>query len=225
MSTDLTFSARSLDPCTRGHLATVVTDGKLARLPGRIGADEYLRVKVILQLLGGVWSTRLQAFVFATDPTPLISQTLKAAAVPLHPDQAAGSVRTPEHLAEVMCSYSYLDLRFLPDDARVLEPSAGDGRLVTAILDTNPHLRVTAVEPDPGRAEVLTGIRGVDVVCGRFEDAAAAWAAGGTRFDAVCHEPAVRHARQPCRVDWPSDAGLGICSSLAPGWPLSSLPR
>jgi len=71
----------------------------------------------------------------------------------------------------------------------VLEPSAGDGRLVTAILDANPDVTVTAVEPHHCRAATLTGIVGIDVVAARFEDAATTWSSDQTRFDAVVMNP------------------------------------
>jgi len=75
------------------------------RPPCDIEPGEYQRIKTILQLLGGTWSTRLQAFAFPADPTAVLTATIDAAAVPLHPDQATNFVRTPEYWAEVMCGY------------------------------------------------------------------------------------------------------------------------
>ena len=63
-----------------------------------------------------------------------------------------GYARTPAELADLICQPPHHDLPWLPAGARVLEPSAGDGTLVAAILRANPAVVVTAVEPDPDRA-------------------------------------------------------------------------
>lgn len=91
-----------------------------------------------------------------------------------------GYVPTPAVVAEELLSYPFSPLAGLPDGATVVEPSAGTGRLVRAILDADPALRVVAVEPDAGRAAALDALAGehdpgtVAVVRGTFEDYAAA---------------------------------------------------
>lgn len=49
------------------------------------------------------------------------------------------------------------DVTFDPDDSYVLEPSAGDGQIVRALLKRT-GVRVHAIEVDPGRVSILQGI-------------------------------------------------------------------
>jgi predicted RNA methylase len=65
-----------------------------------------------------------------------------------------GFVRTPDPLAEKMCN-AHPELGSFPRDARVLEPSAGDGALVRWILDTDSDVHVVAVEPSSERTDGL----------------------------------------------------------------------
>ncbi|MFF5085435.1 methyltransferase [Actinoplanes sp. NPDC000266] len=107
--------------------------------------------------------------------------------------QRAGFVRTPDWLADQLCAWPHHDLRWLPAGARVLEPSAGDGALVAAILRANPGLRVSAVERDPVRAAACAerhrGHSGVTVHATTFERYAATAGREQVRFDAVVMNP------------------------------------
>lgn len=129
-------SPRLLDTRTRQILAAAVVDGGRVRLAEQLPADDYEPVGEVLSALGGLWVPAVQAVVFpdGEDPGALIAQTLAAGAVPLHPRAAEGWVRTPDELADELCDYPHSDLRWLPPGSRVLEPSAGVGSLVAAIL-------------------------------------------------------------------------------------------
>jgi len=124
------------------------------------------------------------------DPASLIADVLASGVVPLHPRRAEGFVRTPDALADDICDYPYTDLRWLPAGSAVLEPSAGDGSLVAAILRANPDVTVTAVEPNPSRAAACATVSAaVTVHTGTFEDFAAAAIRGRVRFAAVVMNP------------------------------------
>jgi hypothetical protein len=86
------------------------------------------------------------------------------------------------------------DLSWLPPGSRVLEPSAGDGSLVAAILRANPHVVVTAVEPDPARATVCAATTAgtaqpVQIEVSTFERYATTAIQSGIGFDAVVMNP------------------------------------
>jgi predicted RNA methylase len=84
----------------------------------------------------------------------VVAEALRSGRQPLPAAARSGYVRTPDTLADQLCAWPHHDLRWLPAGARVLEPSAGDGSLVAAILRTNPGVTVTAVESNPVRAAV-----------------------------------------------------------------------
>ncbi len=179
-----------LDDATRRLLVATQISGQQIHLAGQLEPHQFDTVKHILTALGGAWIPRLEAVVFpdGTDPRALLDATLQHAKMPLTAYQADGFYRTPDVLAEQLCTYPYLDLRYLPDDADILEPSAGDGSLVSAILGTNPDLSVTAVEPDPGRVSVLAH-HGVTVEATTFENFAAAAQQTGRQFAACVMNP------------------------------------
>jgi predicted RNA methylase len=134
----------------------------------------------------------VQATVFpdGEDPAALIAQALAARTVPLHPRAAEGWVRTPDDLGDSLCEYPHSDLRWLPPGSRVLEPSAGVGSLVAAILRTNPDVQIQAVEPNTRRAGVCASLGdAVAVHVGGFESYAATAIRNKTMFDAVVMNP------------------------------------
>jgi predicted RNA methylase len=70
-----------------------------------------------------------------------------------------GFVRTPAGLADDLVS-GHRDIGALPRGARVLEPSAGDGAIVRAILENERDAVVIAVEPNHERADALDTLAG-----------------------------------------------------------------
>jgi predicted RNA methylase len=102
----------------------------------------------------------------------------------------SGYVRTPDDIADLLCAPPHHDLQWLPAGAHVLEPSAGDGSLVAAILRANPAVAVTAVEPDPVRAAVCaTAGDAVQVTVSTFERYATCAIRDGVQFDAIVMNP------------------------------------
>lgn len=100
-----------------------------------------------------------------------------------------GFVRTPPVIAEMIVS-GHAGFMELGAGARVLEPSAGDGSLLLEILETSETVHVTAVEPNPVRADVLDRIAAatgrVTVYRGTLEQFAATVL---VPFDAVIMNP------------------------------------
>src|SRR5207248_6299429 len=99
----------------------------------------------------------------------------------------------------------------LPSGYTVLEPSAGDGAFVRAILEANPDGTVVAVEPNASRAAQLPVDPRVEVVRSSFEDFAAE---DGRRFDAIVMNPPFSVTDN--RTIWIDHVNLAW-SVLAPG--------
>ena len=118
------------------------------------------------------------------------AEALHSGARPLPVRRRNGYVRTPDMLANELCAWPHHDLRWLSAGARVLEPSAGDGSLVAAILRINPGVAVTAVEPHPVRAAACNELGpAVRVHNTAFEQYAATATRQQLLFDAVVMNP------------------------------------
>lgn len=111
-------------------------------------------------------------------------------------DRAMAYWPTPDEIADNLV-YGAMEPRCLPygHGLRILEPSAGDGALVRAVRRRMPEAWVTAVEPDPARADQLRAAGIADeVVASTLEDylltvAFAALAGDVEPFDLVVANP------------------------------------
>ncbi|GIE90504.1 methyltransferase [Actinoplanes regularis] len=198
------LSRSHLTPATRAALEAAHIDGARVRLAEQLPVDDYADVAKVLAALGGLWSPAARATVFpdGTDAALLVKQVLAGGVVPLHPRTAEGWVRTPDDVADDLCSYPHSDLAWLPPGSRVLEPSAGVGSLAAAMLRINPGVAVTAVESNPARAAVCENLDpAITVHTQTFETYAARAMAERVRFDAIVMNP-------PFSV--PSDKALWI---------------
>ncbi|MEU7905281.1 class I SAM-dependent methyltransferase [Actinoplanes sp. NPDC049118] len=154
----------------------------------RLDPDLWNAVAKVLTTLGGSYQARHSAFTFGYDCRPAVRQVIKTGEY-RSPAQAEGYVPTPEVLAEELTTEPFSDLARMPAGSRVLEPSAGDGQLVRAILEANDEIQVVAIEPNTERAALVGGHGGrVTVVNTSFEEYAAS-AGKDARFDAVVMNP------------------------------------
>lgn len=188
----LSVSPQSLSPVIRDALENAHVDGTRVQLADRLTTGDFEQVTKVFAALGGLWSPAADAIVFpdGSDPAALIAGTLTGGLVPLHPRTAEGWVRTPDTLADDLCSYPHTDLPWLPAGSEVLEPSAGIGSLATAMLRANPGLRVTAVEPHRSRAGVCASLGdAVTVHTERFETFAARAIPAGRQYTAIVMNP------------------------------------
>lgn len=147
-----------LDSDVHEILSRSIVDGTILRLPPeKLQKKLYARVNQALEALGGKWDRKLKGHVFATDPSaPIASATGDGHVVKsvVDPNPLSFFPTSPE-LADQVAER----LQARPTD-RILEPSAGDGALVRAILRRlNGHrpaiLNLTLVEIDPGRFSLL----------------------------------------------------------------------
>ena len=141
----------ALDERVRQILGDVQIAGLALKLPGQLDRDDYTRVAKVLAALGGKWNRRTQAHMFDDDPTAAVAALLAGGKVPAPARRAEGWVPTPAGAAADLCDL-HTNIRDLPTDARVLEPSAGDGALVRVIRAAHPQALIVAVEPNTTRA-------------------------------------------------------------------------
>lgn len=132
------------------------TEGPLLRLPAALERQLYLRTDKVLQACGGKWNRRQLAHVFPADAADAIEQVLLTGEVTTH--QETGFFPTPPAVAAVL-----LELADVAPGMRVLEPSAGEGHLVSPLVDRG--CIVDAIELDAGRVARLSnaGARWVEV--------------------------------------------------------------
>lgn len=123
------------------------------RIVEKLDRGDYTRVNKVLEALGGKWSKKVQAHEFGSDARPRIEHALTIGEV--ETGQDVGHFPTPAPLARRLV----VDVAGVREGHHVLEPSAGSGNIVRAIIDAGgiPY----AVERDYERRRALTEIAGV----------------------------------------------------------------
>jgi predicted RNA methylase len=129
-------------------------DGLSVRITRQLDRAEYEAVNKVLTNLGGKWNRKASAHLFPVAPGDQIDAFVAGGAKPGHVRRTEGYVATPAALAVDIVRH-HADLNGWSGPLRVLEPSAGDGSLVAAILEVAPRAEVWAVEPNILRADVL----------------------------------------------------------------------
>lgn len=175
-----------LDERIRAALRGATVTHQRVTFPDRLDPDVWTSTAKILNRLGGRYEGTKSAFAFPFDPCQVVTEMIDTG-VWRDPVKDDGYVPTPDDIAEQLTSPPLSDLCRMPAGSRVLEPSAGDGAIVRAILDTNDEVHVVALEPDLHRYEQLSGAR-VEKHHLTFE----AYAAGegkGRKFDGIIMNP------------------------------------
>lgn len=119
-----------------------ITDGQLPR-------DLYISVDKVLKALGGRWNRSAKGHVFLDDPSNAIDACVLLGEY-TDKKQAFQFFETPEPLAEELVKAA--DIR---DGMRVLEPSAGRGRIVRVIRAAAPSCILFMCEIDKKHFPVL----------------------------------------------------------------------
>jgi phospholipid N-methyltransferase len=133
---------------------------------GQLQRDIYVQVDRVLRDLGGKWNRKHAAHVFSNDPSEQFDEVIRTGEIA--PPQKNGFFPTPLELSRYVVERASL----APSHA-VLEPSAGTGNLVEAIIGNEPGISsVTAFEIDPARVSTIKnrfpGDGRVDIHCGDF---------------------------------------------------------
>ncbi len=132
-----------LDDETRGILSRMTIDGLVAKLPpGQLDRPVYDKVNKALTALGGKWNRGKAGHVFPVDPTPLLHGGVETGAVE-NKKQKFQFFETPVSLATDM-----VVALNLPKGARILEPSAGRGRLMFAANSAGYLVGGYELDPD-----------------------------------------------------------------------------
>ncbi len=165
--------------------------------------DQWTAVKNTLERAGAVYVAGASAFEFEPDQDAgaIVSDFLADGQV-MSAVGSHGFVSTPADLADAIVSeHAFIGSTRGGTVLRVLEPSAGVGRFVDAMLygggEHNPErckdiaewMHITAIECEPRRARQIGENAAVSVVCDRFEDWARRAVAAGDRFDRVVMNP------------------------------------
>ncbi|MGY1947649.1 hypothetical protein [Nocardia asiatica] len=164
----------SVPEFAREVLAESRIEGNNLFLPQQLSKADYQKVNRVLESMGGQWNRRAQAHIFPDDPSETIAAAVARGTTPNTDRKVLDAYyATPEPLARHIVAGEHSGIAALAPGAHVLEPSAGDGALVRAILATNPAVRVTAVEPDRERAAAIDYDPRVTIVIASFEEFAA----------------------------------------------------
>lgn len=121
------------------NLSGVQVDGKIVRLTAKLERKEYLEVNKALEALGGKWNRKSKGHVLAEDPAERIDLAILTGQI--ERPQDFGFFPTPFAVAARIAEVSGIK-----DGDQVLEPSAGQGALIDAVLERAPGAHVTAIE-------------------------------------------------------------------------------
>jgi hypothetical protein len=126
-------------------LRDVRVDRDIIRAPRWIGAEAAQLVDSILKGAGGSWNGEVDGYQFRTEALPVLKRVLEG--TPKPGKNRMATFETPEALADRM-----RDLAAVTTFDRVLEPSAGRGRLIAKLPRQQ---QITAIEIDSSKAANL----------------------------------------------------------------------
>lgn len=124
-------------------LQNCIVEGNVVKLPaGQLERNVYQEVAKALNLIGGKWKGgKVMGFVFNEDPTDLLEQIANGEKRNLKKEFQFFA--TPDHLADRLVKLSEIQ-----EGDNVLEPSAGQGSIIKAIIKQFPK-NMTSQNDDP----------------------------------------------------------------------------
>lgn len=156
----MSADARKIDDSVLAVLSAGRCDGLRYFLPvAQLDRKMYESVDKVLGALGGKWNRSAKAHVFAADCTDRIESAIETGEFARPADM--GWFPTPPALADRIVSMANV----LPG-MKVLEPSAGNGALVSEILRRGAD--AYCVEIDSGRAQALLALQPWVIQIGDF---------------------------------------------------------
>jgi len=153
----------ALDDLTKDVLMRSRIEGNNLFLPEQLRPEEYQRVKKAINAAGGKWHRQSGAHVFPGDVRETLNITDDSVSV-VNVQQTFQAFYTPDATADLL-----VDLLDVSAGATILEPSAGSGQLLRALLKRNGVRRedIVAVELNPKDADKLGSLAG-EVLCRDF---------------------------------------------------------
>jgi hypothetical protein len=134
--------------------AQIVRNGDRWELTGipQVSRPVYESFKKVLSALGGSWNGKTH--LFYRDPTAAIQEMLQVGKTPeINPYSL---FETPDETVTELLDY--INMHWCQDPEfqwRILEPSAGKGRIARQIRDRLPHGGIDCLEIDPINREIL----------------------------------------------------------------------
>lgn len=157
----------------REVLAAAAVDSRTVRLAAKeLPRPVWEALHALLTGMGATGGSRKgQPYRFEIDRSAELRAFIVGGPAPRHERTTKGWVPTPDALAADVIG-RFAQLASVPEKGRMLEPSAGQGALIRAVVAVRPDLDVTAVEPVDERAAQLEQIEQAAglVYHGTFED-------------------------------------------------------
>lgn len=122
-------------------------NGNNAVISGQLDRKTYLKVNEVLEACGGKWNRKAKAHVFPIDAAELVSRAIASGEVVTASEM--GFFATPPQLA-----IDLVDMAEIKPNHSVLEPSAGSGAIIDALIDRGVA-HITAIELDHYRNEQM----------------------------------------------------------------------
>lgn len=167
-------------------LSASSVNGSALHLPPQLDRKLYLDTNKVLEAAGGKWNRKAGAHIFDGAAQDRIDQIILTGDVVVPKDEFEFFPTPPEVAAMVA------ELADVHGDDRVLEPSAGTGALISAIVDAaGVALRITAIEKNVEMARGLQESFGgaLNVICADFMDAFPDAGKCAPNFDAAVMNP------------------------------------
>lgn len=137
-----------------------VEGDRLKLPPSQLERKLYQDVNEVLTRLGGKWKGgKVAAHVFPVCPQDLLDEVLATGQMPLKNPLSFFATPSPVALQMVATAQEHAQsIGWVQDEIRVLEPSAGDGAIVEAVLQQQLCLpeNLTAIEIDNTRHGLLS---------------------------------------------------------------------
>lgn len=130
-------------------LSSSAVQGNRLVLPGTLDRKLYMATNKVLEAAGAKWTRSASAHVFDGDAADRVDQIILSGEVVSARDDF-DFFPTPPELAAKMAR-----LADIPPGARVLEPSAGNGALIRAILAESDQPFIVAIEANKQMAAAL----------------------------------------------------------------------
>lgn len=153
-----------LDERQRELLRLVRVENNVAIYTGAEHIPDWDALKRVIVALGAKWRSR-KGFVFSDDVDAAEKIRLALETGEVLDPRRADFFPTPERLADALVAAC--EPSTWGDDVRILEPSAGRGHIVRAVVRAHPGARITCVELLPDNASVLRA-SGFDVTEANF---------------------------------------------------------
>lgn len=200
--------ALRLSPAVREILRVATVEGNRLQLVGQLDRKTYLEVAKAIETMGGKWSKKERCHLFE-DPAGAVVQDAIATGTVLDLKKAFQFFETPPEVAAHL-----VELAEVAPWHRILEPSAGRGRIIEAVKTAGGVL-LFACELDSRHYQAL-GDLGADLVGFDFLDLQ-----GEPRFDRIIANPPFTRQQDIKHVlhMWELLAAGGrLVSVMSPGW-------